>query len=376
MPINILHLIDQHRIGGPGKTIINTAKHIDRERFTIHTASFVPVEQGTTELAARLQDEQIPYLALNDCRGVSRQNLQRLQDYARRYRIDVLHGHGYKSDFHGLLFKRQNPSIKVVTTHHGWIKNSLRQYCFVKIAQKLSGFFDGVIVVSRQLQRDLPGAARRSKTSHLIHNALVLEDYKAQGRRTTLRNHYNVGKDEFVLGVVGRLSVEKGCREIIDAFGRAAAQVPRARLMLIGEGPLQSELEARAASNGMASKIIFAGYQNPIQPFYEALDALVCPSHTEGLSNVIIEAFAFKLPVIATAVGGNPDIITSGWDGLLVPPKSIEALQAAIVRLVRGDADLAALGTHGHQRLLDAFTFDVRTRKAEAFYEQVVQNTN
>ena len=134
-------------------------------------------------------------------------------------------------------------------------------------------------------------------------NAIVLGDYAPTGARGGVRRELGLSDDDRLVGVIGRISIEKGCLEMVDAFAAVAGKHPGIHLAFIGEGPLAATVAERARASGLEARVRFLGHQTRIQPFYEAIDLLVSPSRTEGISNVILEALASGCPVVATPVG-------------------------------------------------------------------------
>jgi glycosyltransferase involved in cell wall biosynthesis len=262
--------------------------------------------------------------------------------------------------------------VAFVTTHHGWIRNNGRQELMARSALQLCRRFDGVQVVSQRLLDELPRSVVRRQLADVVHNAIVLADYASGGHRMPVRRSLGLPDDALLLGVVGRLSLEKGCHEMLDAFAVVAAAEPRVHLALIGEGPLRAALESRVAAADWGGRVRFTGHQSPVQPFYEAIDVLVSPSRTEGLSNAILEALVFERPVVATRVGGNPEIIEDGVSGLFVQAQDPGALAAAILRVVREPKLEASLVAGGRARVAAAFTFEARMRREEQFYARVL----
>lgn len=372
--INILHLIDHYKIGGPGKTIINSFKYSERSEFSIYVATFVPNADGETEFTTELQRQGIPYLGLKDSRGLAPSNAIKLRRYIQEKNVVILHSHAYKSDILVLMVKWITPGLKVITTHHGWITNTVRQKCLMKLDLFLTRFFDGIIVVSKDLLCKIPQRVVTHKLCAMIHNAIVLDDYKAEGGREAMRARLSVDKDETVFAVVGRLSPEKGCREMLQAFALVHEERPNTKLLFVGEGPLAEELKKKSQTLGLNDAVIYAGHHNPVNPFYEAADVIVCPSLAEGLSNVILEALAYHLPVVATDVGGNGEIIEDGINGILVKPKDVEEMKKACIRLAASSELTALLGKQGRETVERQFDFIQRIRMEEAFYEDLMQS--
>ena len=370
-PVVVLHLIDTYRIGGPGKTIINSAKFID-PRFAIHVASFASTDETRNEFAHAVRAADIPYLPLVEVKRVDPSHVSRLRAYIRDHGVRILHTHGYRSDLLGWLAAVRTSGLSLVTTHHGWIRNSRRQKLTAGLGKGLSLLMDGVTCVSEPLLRELPGRLRRDGRAVVIHNGLVLDDYKPSGVRTEVRARIGVTDQDVLLGVIGRLSPEKGCEPMLEAFSLIAKTRPQVRLAFVGEGPMRPALEERAIALGLAGRVHFLGQWTPVQPIYETVDCVVSPSFTEGLSNVILESLAFGRPVVATAVGGNTEILDHEASGLLVAPGDPNALATAIARVIDDAGLRARLGTMGSQRVRDAFSFESRMRKEEAFYERVL----
>jgi glycosyltransferase involved in cell wall biosynthesis len=175
-----------------------------------------------------------------------------------------------------------------------------------------------------------------------------------------------------MIGVVGRLSPEKGCLEMIEAFAGMAAAVPSARLAVVGEGPLGDAVRARVAAAGLEARVHFPGHQRDMRGIYEAIDVLLSPSRTEGISNVILETMTMGRPVVATRVGGTPEIIEDCVSGLLVPPGDAAAMSAAVARLCREPGLAARLIDGGRARIAGHFSFEARMRREEAFYERIL----
>ena len=368
----ILHLIDTARIGGPGKTILNSARFIDHKRFHIHVGAFTGFDPSRNEFASAVSGAGIPLLSLPERRRFDLGHVAAIRAYVRTHDVRIVHTHGYKSDVLGWLATR-GLDVAIVTTHHGWIRNSRRQTLFTRIAGKLSARFDGVEVVSRRLLDALPAGLRQSGRVAVVHNALVLDDYRQAGRRDQCRIQLGLSSSEVLLGAVGRLSIEKGCFEMVDAFEVVLATHNHARLVFVGEGPLDAELRRLVAQRNLGWAVQFVPHQRDVRPFYEAIDVLVCPSRTEGLSNVIMEAMAFGRPVVATRVGGNVELVDDAVTGLLVAPQQPAVMAEGLNQLIREAELRSRFGIAAQARIRAAFSFEARMRREEAFYEKILE---
>jgi len=373
--INILHLIDHYRIGGPGKTIINSSRFINCTMFKIHIASFLPPTERKTDLISAAESFSIPHLKLYDKRGLNPTIILELLRYIRDNDINILHTHGYKADFIGLIVKSICKPLTLVTIHHGWITNNARQKLYIKLDLFLSRFFDGVITVSDSLYNMLPEVVKKKDKSTVINNAIVLTDYEKDKNRHEVRSKYGIDVQETAIGVIGRLSVEKGCLDMLCAFNEIIKVESRTKLIFVGEGPLFIELKRKIESQQLSDRAILIGYHSPIQPIYEALDILVCPSHTEGLSNVILEAMAKRLPIVATRVGGTSEVICDHVNGLLVDSQNPVQLASAVLKLIKDPKLLLTISSRGEETVRTKYTFQERMLKIEEFYLFLLQNS-
>lgn len=369
--IKVLHIIDQYKTGGPGKTIINTAKYINHDNFVIHVGSFGNEKSPNTEFIGKLMEERIPHLVLADKRGICWSNLRKLMVYIRKEGIRIIHTHGYKTDIHGLILKLLLRNACLITTHHGWITNTLYQKCIARLDLLATVFFDGVTVVAGSLARKVPWLTKKIRKCMVIHNGLVLADYVSNNHRQAIRESLSIKDNEILFGVFGRLSTEKGCLEMLDAFERLQSEFNRVKLIYVGEGPLEKTIREKIHHLNLQEKVIMAGYYRQVQPLYEAIDVLVCPSKTEGLSNVILEAFAYRKPVVATRVGGNPEIITDKENGLLVDFGGMSGLKDTLLELVQKPELRFSLGHAGYNTVFRRFNFLDHVKKEEDFYLSV-----
>lgn len=202
----------------------------------------------------------------------------------------------------------------------------------------------------------------------VLHNGVELDAPASNGR---LREELGLGDGTTLVGEVARLCDVKGQRELIDAL----ALVPDAHVVLVGRdlergGDYQRELEAAAVRRGVRDRVVFAGERDAREILSE-LDVFALPSWTEGLPLVALEAMAHGRPVVATPVGGTPEVVVHEETGLLVPPRDVEALAAALRRLVEDPALRRRLGDAGRRRVEERFGVDRMTRRMLELYDEV-----
>lgn len=250
-------------------------------------------------------------------------------------RPSVVHTHGYRSDVIDAGVAR-SLGIPSVTTVHGFTGGGVRDRAYERAQEYAFRHFDAVVAVSRTVAERLRARQVPERVLHLIPNAF--ENGATRPDRTRARQVLGLADDDFVVGWVGRMSREKGADVLLDAMALLRDRPVRAAL--IGDGPDRPMLEARARAVGMAEHITWHGIVPEAGRLFAAFDAFVLSSRTEGTPIVLFEAMAAGVPIVATRVGGVPDVVGSD-EALLVPAEDPRALADGILAVQR-DAAAAA----------------------------------
>jgi glycosyltransferase involved in cell wall biosynthesis len=204
----------------------------------------------------------------------------------------------------------------------------------------------------------------------LVYNGVDLHRYDHQEPCCTLREEYGMAPDASIVGVVARLENEKGHRTLIEGWPRVLARVPEAYLLIVGEGHLRPDLERLVADLRIGPRVVFAGRRDDIPAVTAALDVAVLPSYREAQGIVVLEAMALSRPIVATRVGGIPEMIEDGVSGLLVPPHDAAALAGAIARLLLDHPLADTIARNGHDVVHDRFSVEFMVRAIEDLYDQ------
>lgn len=266
-------------------------------------------------------------------------NIGEAIDRIKGRNFDLIHSHGYRADFIGLIVSRYL-GLPIVSTCHGYISTDWRLSFYNRLDTFLLRYFNRVIAVSESMRADLIERGVAEDKIQVVANAVLVESRSdsAQNRRE-IRLRLGIEPDEFVFGYIGRLSEEKGLGYLIEALKGWEPKDFRWRLVLVGDGPNRSPLEDAVRSHELTERVFFAGFQPDTAAWYPAMDAFVLPSLTEGTPMALLEAMAIGLPVIATSVGGVPALVSNGENGILVPPSDPSSLQGAMQSIAR-DGDL------------------------------------
>jgi glycosyltransferase involved in cell wall biosynthesis len=367
-PINVLDLRDTSEIGGPGKTILETYRAIDATRFQVHLGVFLlDSEAESSPFIKAAREYGMPVHVIRSTHPYDPRLVWRVASLARSIGADIIHAHEAKSDVIAYLSSWLH-RVPTMTTLHGWIGNSVKQRLLIAMDKHVVQRFDLVVAVSTQIMRDMNVAGMRDSRLQLMHNAIVVERYGRTGEGGYLQELTGRQLEGPVLGCVGRLSFEKGHADLIEAVGIVAARGGRATVVLAGDGPERRNLEAKADALQLRDQVFCVGYIPRPERLIEEIDLMVLPSHTEGLPNAALEALAMNVPVLATRVGGTPEVITDGETGRLVDAKSPAALANGIMDFLANRAEWKQMADRGRAMVERDFDFMRRTRKLETMY--------
>jgi glycosyltransferase involved in cell wall biosynthesis len=280
--------------------------------------------------------------------------LQRIRDLVTRVQPDVVHAHGYKADIYVYLALRRL-SVPLVSTCHTWYDNDPVVTLYGAADRLILRKYTNVVAVSEEVRQRLLKAGVLDQKIRLIRNGIDVTSYEEA--TPCLPSELN-SPDSLIVGLVGRLSTEKG----VDLFLRAAAIVlrkfPTAKFTVVGEGPDSASLKALIHELGIEANAFLLGRRENMPGIYASFDLMVSASRQEGLPMAILEGMASGLPLIATSVGQVPDVVVDGQSGVLVPPKDIDALAAAIISLLEDPSRRRLLGVAARKRIKENFSAD------------------
>ena len=289
----------------------------------------------------------------------------RLARLIRRERPDILHTHTAKAGTVGrvaaLLAGRRRPPI-VVHTFHGHVLQGyfgpLRSLFFRLLERWLARGTTALIAVSPQVRDDLVAlGVAPAERFVVVRLGIELGERVADGRngRVESRRYLGIEGDRFTVGWIGRMTAVKRTDDVLVAFKGLRDKGIDAVLCMVGDGPDRAGLERRAHELGIVRDTLFLGYQEDVAPFYAAFDALVLPSANEGTPVSAIEALAAGRPVVATHVGGVPDVVQEGDDGFLVELGATDDLAERLARLARDPELRERMGRAGREHVLPRY---------------------
>jgi glycosyltransferase involved in cell wall biosynthesis len=357
--------------GGPDKTILNSPRFLAAGYRNLCAYMHPPGDPGFEQLRHKARAWQAPLLSVPDRGPWDWRVVAHLLRICRRERVAIWHGHDYKSNALGLLVRLFWP-MRLVTTVHGWVHQTRRTPLYYGLDRLCLPYYETVICVSEDLHQRCRACGVPPARCVLIENAIDTEEFARRRGIAEAKQHLGLSPQRLLVGAIGRLSAEKG----FDLLIRSADQLLKAgvdmELFLVGEGDQMPLLRELVRSLGREDRIRLLGYRPDIREVYEALDVYALSSLREGLPNVLLEALALEVPVVATRIAGVPRLIRDGENGLLVEPGSAEALTRALARLL-GDAGLREqLRRAGRDTVEQGYSFARRMDKVRALYDNLL----
>ena len=308
-----------------------------------------------------------------------------ITEFLSARRVDIVHTHRYKDNILGTVAAKLARVPCVVRTVHGLpepIRGLRRFYanaCEALDRIVLSLNADRIVAVSRTTARSLEHRGYKPSALTHIHNGIDLRAVQAARPVAEVRAAFGIAADAFLVGTAGRFAPVKGHEHLLRAAALIRERLPRARFMLVGSGPLEPELRTLAANLRVADACLFVdpsvdGHAT-VYDLVRAMDAFVLPSLSEGIPMALLEAMALGRPVVATGVGGVPEIVASGSNGVLVPPANAEALAAACLKVQSNGVWSASLGTSAERTVRERFTRERNGESIMTLYRDVASDS-
>lgn len=359
---SVLHIIEPGDVGG-AETVVRALASAQRARGgRVAVAAVVHAHDSAVAFLDGLRDESIEvHRVMIPGRGYLRE-CGMVADICQAMLPDLVHTHGYRADIiDGWYLRLSTPTVSTV---HGYTGGDIKNRLYEWLQRRALGYFDAVVAVSSPLGGELARTIPRERL-HVIPNAVQLPS--AALSRRTARAALGLPADAFALGWVGRMSPEKGADVLLDAL--VQPEVPaETHVAFLGDGPELDSLRRRAVQLSVGSRVHWSGSVPSASRLFAAFDALVLSSRTEGTPMVVLEAMAAEVPIVATRVGGVPDVLPAGT-ALLVDAEAPAALAAAIGAVFRNPEGARARARAAQHRLRSEYGLDKWASRYENVYQ-------
>jgi glycosyltransferase involved in cell wall biosynthesis len=329
----VLALIEAASLTGPAKNLIGFARRA-RPGVQLSVVTFRRASAPGQELLAALAEAQIPVHVIDEAGMGDPRVIFRLLALLRAVRPDIIQTHNTKSHFL-LRLTRRALRTPWVAFHHGFTDRDRKDRVYNRLAQWALKGADRVVAVCDAFANDLRAAGVAERRISLRHNFVLPFTAPELSEVEALRLRLGISAGTGVLLAVGRLSREKGHADLLEALAlwKSSAPLPDFRLVIVGDGPERVNLERQRRRLGLDGAVLMAGQQADVRPFYALARLAVLPSHSEGSPNVLLEALAAGLPIVATDAGGILEIAADGRTAVIVRARDPHSLADGIQRL-------------------------------------------
>ncbi len=368
--MKVLHIISSSGMYGAEAVILNMSRMLLESGHASTLGIFVNSSNPNLQLHEAAAKEGIDSYLIPCTGQIDRTVPGKIRKLANATGADVVHAHGYKADIY-VYFALRKPGVPKISTCHTWYDNDLLVTLYGMIDRWVLRSFDAVVAVSDEVVRRLQKAGVRRDRIYEIRNGIDLRPFDFA--QPSLEKE-GVGGG-LLVGLIGRLSREKG----VDIFIRASAlvlrEMPETRFVVVGDGPDLMALGELAAELGVSECVKLIGRRDYMPGVYASLDIMVSASRQEGLPMALLEGMASRVPLIATPVGEVPTVVENGVTGVLVPAEDEVALAVALIALLRDPGQRQRLAMAGRERIEREFSATRMTAHYLAVYEAVTRTS-
>jgi glycosyltransferase involved in cell wall biosynthesis len=338
--IKIVALVEGRVVTGPAKNILRFAVDC-RDRVDLTIVTFVRAsdknlgEVSNNQLVSAARSLDIPIEIVRETGPFDLTVLGALRGIFDRHQAHIVETHGTKSHFLVSLLLGRN--FRWIAFHHGYTTENLKVRFYHQFDRWSLRFCDLVVTVCGEFATMIASRGVRRDRIFVVHNSVKTDDdYSDANLSEQARRQWNVSRDERMVLSAGRLSPEKGHNYLIDAVSTILSTSPQMKLKLLiaGSGPSERELKEQVNKKGLQQSVKLVGHCSEIKGLFSIADLFVLPSLSEGSPNVLLESMAARVPIVATKVGGVPELVKHGESAILVPPGDSESLKKAIIELL------------------------------------------
>lgn len=376
--IKILHIHTLPVVSGSGINTFLSMLELDKTLYKVELACgpggrLIPLVQENGMKVRPFKHLVQPLDPVNDTLA-----LLELILFLRKNPYHIVHTHNSKAGFLGRLAAKLAAVPVIVHTVHGFAFHEQeplwRQGLFRNLERLASHWCDKMIFISEPLidwalRERIVGQDKIIK----IYSGIDLNQFCPANEdvKNKIRQKWKLNRNDPVIGIVSKLWEGKGHTVLLEAFRALKKRITNARLVIVGEGYLYDDLLRMVKLNGLGDSVLFTGFQMDVSEILATFDVAVLPSFFEGMGRVLLEAMAMEKPVVASRVGGIPDLVKDGVNGVLVTPGNVQELAGAIEKIVTDKGLAQKMGREGRKRIKEQFSSEVMARSIERVYHEL-----
>lgn len=358
--------------GGPDKTVLLIGEKYNREKFEMVLMYMRGASDDKFMITKWAQEKGLTIHEVLEYKKIDFSNLREIHRLIKAYTIDIYHARDYKTCFVGYLLRLLHPRMKLVFTAHGWVIDSTKQKLYTWLNLFSLKKYDKMIAVSQATKQLMLDSGLPAEKIEIVLNAIDIDEWKRENIRSTIREEFNIPTTAKIVGVVGRVRYEKDIPTTLHVAQKVIQERPDTYFLIVGDGPDREDAEKTVQEMGLANNILFLGFRKDTMNIYAALDLFASTSLMEGTPNTVLEAFAMEVPVVHTNVGGVPELVTDGHDGILCNVGDVDGIAQEILSVLTDDEKAKQLRENGRQTACTKFSFERRLKRIEAIYERLL----
>lgn len=366
----VMYLIKGLGLGGAEKLLEQASPHLDWERFDYEVVYLLPWKNA---LVPYFERTGVPVFCLNQRRTYDLRVVRELVRLLRDRRVDLLHLHLPYSGILGRLASKMAPVKAVVYTEHNLWE---RYHWLTMTANRLTyRWNDAVISVSDEVERSIRSHYRvngKPRLSTILNGVDVDQLYAIARDPLGVRKEFGIPEDHQLVAHVANFTPKKRHEDLLRAVQLVCQRQPAITFLLVGQGPLEAEMKALAQDLNITGNVVFAGFRTDATRLMAAADLFVLPSQYEGLPVSLLEAMGLGLPVVATRVGGVPEVVSDGVEGFLVEPLHPGLVAEKVLELTSSPELRQRFSRNGVERVNEHFSVRAMVASTEALYTQVL----
>lgn len=368
--VKIIHVTLSLNIGGLENLVLKLLSKIDREKYIPHVCTMT----ANSDLVDEFLANDVCVHVLEKREGIDWSLSFRLRDLFRQLGVDIVHTHNIAPYLYATIgAKMAGVPVVIHTEHSNLFSHQKRLMSAERVFSKVT---DAIISDSEKVTAQLISGQKidPNKVKTIING--IDTDSFAESARINLSAKIGIPEEHKVVGIVARLVPVKNHKMLLESFSLIKQKLKRVNLVIVGDGPLRGELESYAKTLGIAEYVTFLGNRRDVPELMSAFNLFALSSLDEGLSLTLLEAMSSGLPIVATEVGGNPEVVVCGETGFIVPSQNPAAFAQACVKLLSDDNLALEMGRQGLERVRALYSIDKMTRSYEQVYERAQRIRN
>lgn len=380
--IKVLHIITRLDKGGSAENTFLTLKGLDKEKYDV-TLMSGPVDDPSQERRKQVEDSGVQYIHIPQLvRNINvlydSIALFKISRFLAKGKFDIVHTHTSKAGLLGRFAAKLAGSPRIVHTPHGHVFfgyfDPLKTKIFILLEKLAARIADKIVTLTSREKSDyISHKIAGEEKFVVIHSGIELSKYQelSQDEKIKLKKEIGLPENSFVVGTVGRLVPVKAPELLIRASQPIFTQYPDTYFVLAGDGPLKEGLRTAAKEIGGEKNIVFLGWRDDAHRILSIFDVFCLPSLNEGMGRVLAEAMAHGIPIVASDVGGIPDLVIHEKNGFLVPSQNKEELAKYIQILIADEEKRKKMGDEG-KKMASRFSSDTMVKNIANLYEELL----